>query len=221
MGGATVLVVAHLGAVSDGEWGWDICGRRLDHGALRRPGEGNERSSPCIYLPNWQRHLMYLACHNPAEPVEFASDCDPSFSPCRRVSWVEWALGGGGGYSPRLPLLIDGPVDPGSASSGTNSCAVFWGAVRAPGVRGCWGAVPCGAYSPPPLAVALRGHCVFLLWGDLPNLSYLNFAHGCDGTVHRLQFLRDCHMGSIAGRPPWLRRKIQARVSDDIPAACI
>ena len=58
------------------------------NGALRRPGasgdEGNERSSPCIYLPIWQSHLAYLACHNPAEPVEFASDCDPSFSPRRR-----------------------------------------------------------------------------------------------------------------------------------------
>ena len=58
------------------------------NGALRRPGasgdEGNERSSPCIYLPTWQSHLAYLACHNPAEPVEFASDCDPSFSPRRR-----------------------------------------------------------------------------------------------------------------------------------------
>ncbi len=77
-----------LGAVTDGEWGWDICGRRLDHGALRRPGApgdvGNEHSSPCIYLPTWQSHLTYLGCHNPAEPVQFASDCDPSFSPRRR-----------------------------------------------------------------------------------------------------------------------------------------
>ena len=97
---------------------------------------------------------------------------------------------GGRGWSfppPGLPLLIDGPVDPGSVPvAAKNSRAVFWGAVRAPGVRGCWGAVPCGASSPPPLAVALPGPCVFLLWGDLPNLSYLNSAHGCDGTVRRL-----------------------------------
>jgi hypothetical protein len=129
---------------------------------------------------------------------------------------------------PRLPLLNDGPVDPGSASSGTNSRAVFWGAVRAPGVCGCWGAVPCGASSPPLLLWPCVGLVFFLLWGDLPNmsslvhkLSYLNSAHGCGGTVRRLQFYRDCHMGSIAGWPPWRRRKIQARVSDDIPAACI
>jgi hypothetical protein len=63
------------------------------------------------------------------------------------------------------------------ASSGKNSRAVFWGAVRAPGVRGCWGAVPCGASSPPPLAVALPGPCVFLLWGDLPNL-FTRILHG-------------------------------------------
>ena len=90
---------------------------------------------------------------------------------------------GGRGWSfpPWLPLLIDGPVDPGSVPvAAKNSRAVFWGAVRAPGVRGCWGAVPCGASSPPPLAVALRGPCVFLLWGDLPNHSYSNSAWHVD-----------------------------------------
>ncbi len=39
-------------------------------------------------------------------------------------------------------------------------------------------------------------------------------------SVIKIHFL-DCHMGSIAGLPFWRRRKIQARVSDDIPAACI
>ena len=65
---------------------------------------------------------------------------------CRILGSV--GVGGRGrSFPPGLPLLIVGPVDPnGSASSGKNSRAV---AVRAPGVRGCWGAVPCGA-SPPP-----------------------------------------------------------------------
>ncbi len=41
LGGGAVLVLARaalgrfLGAVTDGEWGWDICGRRQDLGALR------------------------------------------------------------------------------------------------------------------------------------------------------------------------------------------
>ena len=101
---------------------------------------------------------------------------------CRILGSV--GVGGRGrSFPPGLPLLIVGPVDPnGSASSGKNSQAVFWGAVRAPGVRGCWGAVLCGASSPP----LLLWPCIFLLWGDLPNLSYLNSAHGCDGTVRGL-----------------------------------
>ncbi len=97
---------------------------------------------------------------------------------CRILGSV--GVGGRGRSFPRpgLPLLIVGPVDPnGSASSGKNTRAVFWGAVRAPGVRGCWGAVPCGASSPPPL---LLWPCVGLLWGDLPNLSYSNSARYVD-----------------------------------------
>jgi len=102
-----------LGAVTDGEWGWDICGQRT--GALG--DEGNERSSPCSYFPIWQSHLACLACHNPAEPMEFASDCDPSFSPRRRgfMSYPGFSgrWGEGAVFSPPgLPLLIDGPVDP-------------------------------------------------------------------------------------------------------------
>ncbi len=89
-----------LGAVTDGEWGWDICGQRT--GALG--DEGNEGSSPCSYLLIWQSHLACLACHNPAEPIEFASDCDHSFSPRRRgfnvVSWVQWAWGEGAVFPP-------------------------------------------------------------------------------------------------------------------------
>ncbi len=64
-------------------------------------------------------------------------------------------------FPPQLPLLIDGPFDPGSTSSGTNSWAVFWGAVRAPRVSGCWGAVPCRASSPPPSCCGLtRALCL-------------------------------------------------------------
>jgi hypothetical protein len=110
---------------------------------------------------------------------------------CHILGWV--AIGGRGWSSPppRLPLLIDGPVDPGSASSGTNSGELS----RRQGCVGAGARFLPGRPLPPPLAVALHGPCVFLLWGDLPNmsslvhkLSYLNSARGCGGTVCRLQF---------------------------------
>ncbi len=97
-------------------------------------------------------------------------------------------VGGRGGLSPPgLPLLIDGPVDPGKAPVAAKTRGLCSGELSGrSGVRGCWGAGPCGASSPPPLAVALRGPCVFLLWGDLPNLSYSNSARGYGGAVRRL-----------------------------------
>jgi hypothetical protein len=68
------------------------------------PGDkGNERSSPCIYLPTWQSHLACLACHNPAEPMEFASDCDPSFSPRRRGFVLHPGLNGWWGEGAVFP----------------------------------------------------------------------------------------------------------------------
>jgi hypothetical protein len=54
-------------------------------------------------------------------------------------------MGGGGrgrSFPPRLPPLIDGPVDSGSASSGTNSWAVFRGG--GPGAWGAW-VLGCGS----------------------------------------------------------------------------
>jgi len=133
--------------------------------------EGKERFSPYNYLPTWQNRLACLACHNPAKPMEIASDCDPSFSPRRRDfvlhpgSIGHW--GRGGGFACRPPPLINGPDDSGSASSGTNSRAAFWGAVPVSGVRGCSGCCPLRGASLPPPAVVFCGLCVFLLWGDL------------------------------------------------------
>jgi hypothetical protein len=108
--------------------------------------EGNERFSPYNYLPTWQSRLACLACHNPAKPMEIASDCNPSFSPRRRGfvshpgSLGHW--GRGGGFACRPPPLINGPDDSGSASSGKNSRAAFWGGVPVSGVRGCSGCCP-------------------------------------------------------------------------------
>jgi hypothetical protein len=74
-------------------------------------GEGNERSTPYNYLPIWQRRLMRLDFHNPAESMEVASDCNSSFSPhhCSFdvVSWVNHSGGRGGGFVPGLsPRLL-------------------------------------------------------------------------------------------------------------------
>jgi hypothetical protein len=211
-----------LGAVTDGEWGWDICGQRT--GAP--DDEGNERSSPCIYLLTWQSHLACLACHNPAEPMEFASDCDPSFSPRRRgfnvVSWVQWALGGGGGLSPPgLSLLIDGPVDPGKAPVAAKLAGCVLGSC--PGTWGAWvlGRGSLRGVLSPPSCCGLTWSLCFTAWGDLPNLSYSNSARGCGGTVRRLSIKEIVTWDPSLACPLGLRQKIQARVSDDIPAACI
>jgi hypothetical protein len=141
--------------------------------------KGNERASPCNYLPTWQSHLV------------FASDCDPSFSPRLPGFVLHPGLKGRWGEGavfppPWLPPLIDGP-----ASSGTNSWAVFWGAVRAPGVCGCWGVVPCGASSFPPSCRGLARPCVFLLSGDLPNMSSL---------VHKLSYSHSARHAGAAAR---------------------
>jgi hypothetical protein len=154
-------------------------------GALRRQGapgdEGNERSSHCIYLPTWQSHLAYLACHNPAEPMEFTSDCDPSFSPHRRgfVSYPGLSGHWGRGWSsPPLPpgclFSLMGPLIQ-VAPVAAQICGLCSGELS-----GAWvlGRGSLRGVLPPPLAVALCGPCVFLLWGDLSNLSYLNFARG-------------------------------------------
>jgi hypothetical protein len=103
--------------------------------------------------------------------METTNDCNPSFSPRYRGfvlhpgSIGHW--GRGGGFACRPPPLINGPDDSGSASSGTNLRAVFWGVVLLSGVRGCWGFCPLWVTSLPPPAVVFCGICVFLLWGDL------------------------------------------------------
>ncbi len=106
---------------------------------------------------------------------------------CRILGSV--GVGGRGrSFPPGMPLLNVGPVDPnGSASSGKNSRAVFWGAVRAPGMRGCWGAVPCGASSPPSCCGLTRALC-FPALGRPAKSLLLKFCtrvqwHGAETTV--------------------------------------
>ncbi len=53
--------------------------------------KGNERASPCNYLPTWQSHLV------------FASDCDPSFSPRRPGFVLHPGLTGGWGVVAVFP----------------------------------------------------------------------------------------------------------------------
>jgi len=179
-----------LGAVTDGEWGWDICGQRT--GALG--DEGNERSSPCSYFPTWQSHLACLACHNPAEPMEFASDCDPSFSPRRRgfMSYPGFSgrWGEGAVFSPPgLPLLIDGPVDPnGSSPVAAKTRGLCSGGLS--GRRGCAGAgarFPAGRPPPPSCCGLTRALC-FPALGRPAKSFLLKFCtrvrrHGTETTV--------------------------------------
>jgi hypothetical protein len=125
---------------------------------ISRPGKVAWRAWPTITLRSqWRLQVIaILSCL--CSPCHHGSVSHPE-------SIGRW--GEGGGLPLRLPPLINGPVDSGIASSGTNLQAGFWGAALASGVRGCSGAVPCSAPPSPPPTVVFRGLCVFLLWGYL------------------------------------------------------
>ena len=114
--------------------------------------------------------------------MEIASDCDPSFSPRRRgfnvVSWVQWAVGGGGGLSPPgLPLLIDGPVDPGKAPVAAKTRGLCSGELS--GRRGCVGAgarFPAGRPLPPLLLWPCVG-LVFSCSGETCQIFLTQILH--------------------------------------------
>jgi len=167
-----------LGAVTDGEWGWDICGQRT--GALG--DEGNERSSPCSYFPTWQSHLACLACHNPAEPMEFASDCDPSFSPRRRGFMSYPGFSGRWGEGAVFPppgclFSLMGPLILMVAPVAAKTRGLCSGELS--GRRGCVGAgarFPAGRPLPP-----------LLLW------PYLGLVFSCSGETCQIFFTRILH----------------------------
>jgi len=168
-----------LGAVTDGEWGWDICGQRT--GALG--DEGNERSSPCSYFPTWQSHLACLACHNPAEPMEFASDCDPSFSPRRRGFMSYPGFSGRWGEGAVFPppgclFSLMGPLILMVAPVAAKTRGLCSGELS--GRRGCVGAgarFPAGRPLPPLLLWPCLG-LVFSCSGETCQIFLTRILHG-------------------------------------------
>jgi hypothetical protein len=153
------------GAVTDGKWGRDIYGQEL----ARPLTKGMNASRPTTISQPGKVTWRAWPAINPVEPMEYASDCNPSFSPrrCGFVShpgsigwWMEGVV-----FPPcgRLLLLMGLLIQVVPVAAQTRGPG-FWGAVRAPGVHGCWGAVPCGV-SPSPL----------LRW------SFAGFVFSCSG----------------------------------------
>jgi hypothetical protein len=87
-------------------------------------------------------------------------------------------MGGGGrgrSFLPsRLPPLIDGPVDSGSASRGTNSWAVCWGLSWHPGCLGAGVRFTAGRPLPPLLSWPCVG-LVFSCSGEICQISHHSF----------------------------------------------
>jgi hypothetical protein len=157
------------GGLIGGGYRWGVGEGHMWIGTGAPGDEGNERFSPYPYLPTWQSRLACLAYHNPAKPMEIASDCDSSFSPRPRGSvshpGLLGRLGRGGGNVCLPPSLVNGPGDSGrpvvAQIRGPHSGGLPW--CRA--CVGALGAASSGASPLPPLRRVFAGS-VFSRWGE-------------------------------------------------------